>query len=548
MSAITPSTEVYLLKCPLEVDNQNQLDFASKTAQQNYFQSLPKILLDEFSYQRHDSVIRVNYHIDEILEYTYVMYKNKNYSNKWFYAFITNMEYVNDNCTYVSIKTDVWQTYQFDITWKPCFVEREHVADDTFGKHTLEENIPTGEYVVNAFDEYGVTNPTSFGIIMQVSDLPPEIWRSASANRERVYGGLPSGCIEMLFSFSDVQTLYLNLTEAIKWFDDIGKGDAIVAMYVVPKSLFNNPQGVAYESDDQKHAFECYIIPPTTTAYRIGTHNWARNSSLDTYVPHNNKVFCYPYNYLMMSNNGGSDIVYKWEDFSSSNASFTLDMIINQGCDMKLRPSNYKRTDLSGGYAYSISGQKLPVLSWNSDYYLNWQAKNGMNAVISTAEQFRRDVNTEDPDGWASYFGKLIGGTFDFVASGFRTITNSLTGANRDAKITPDEEKGNSNTGDINFTLGKTCFSGYKMSVRKETAMMVDQYFDRYGYKVNINKIPAISSRTNWNYIKCADVNIVGDVPQEYIEEMKKAGRNGITFWHNPTTFLDYSQSNTIVS
>ena len=149
MSAVTPNTEVYLLKCPLELDNQNQLDFATKSAQEAYFKSLPRIYLDEFSYQRKDSIIRVNRHIDTLLEYTYVMYKNDNYSNKWFYAFITGMEYINDNCTYVTIKTDVWQTWQFDLSWKKCFVNREHTNDDTIGKNLVPESLETGEYVQN---------------------------------------------------------------------------------------------------------------------------------------------------------------------------------------------------------------------------------------------------------------------------------------------------------------------------------------------------------------------------------------------------------------
>ena len=56
------------------------------------------------------------------------MYQNENYSNKWFYAFITNMTYVNDGLTYVQIATDVYQTWQFDITFKKCFVEREMLS------------------------------------------------------------------------------------------------------------------------------------------------------------------------------------------------------------------------------------------------------------------------------------------------------------------------------------------------------------------------------------------------------------------------------------
>ena len=56
--AITPNTEVYLIKCPLELDNKNQLTFASKQDQEDYFLSLPNLPAYQFTYQRKDGVIR----------------------------------------------------------------------------------------------------------------------------------------------------------------------------------------------------------------------------------------------------------------------------------------------------------------------------------------------------------------------------------------------------------------------------------------------------------------------------------------------------------
>ena len=53
------------------------------------------------------------------------MYKNDNYSNNWFYAFIDKMEYNNDGLTDVYISQDVFQTWQFDLIYKKMFVERE---------------------------------------------------------------------------------------------------------------------------------------------------------------------------------------------------------------------------------------------------------------------------------------------------------------------------------------------------------------------------------------------------------------------------------------
>ena len=126
--AVTPNTEIKLLKVPLEIDNKNQLSFTNATAQYNYFNNLPKIEIDKCHYQRKDNIIRFPAHIDSILQYNYVMYQNKNYTNKWFYAFIINMEYINDNLTNITIATDVFQTWQFDFIFKQSFIEREMLA------------------------------------------------------------------------------------------------------------------------------------------------------------------------------------------------------------------------------------------------------------------------------------------------------------------------------------------------------------------------------------------------------------------------------------
>ena len=130
--AITPQTDLFLVKCPLQLSNKHQLTFNSKDEQFNYFRSLPRLELDQISYIRKDNVIRFNQHIDSLLEYNYCFYQNENYSNKWFYAFIVRMEYVNDNCTNIYIKQDVWQTWQFDLVYLQSFVEREmiNVSDD----------------------------------------------------------------------------------------------------------------------------------------------------------------------------------------------------------------------------------------------------------------------------------------------------------------------------------------------------------------------------------------------------------------------------------
>lgn len=85
------------------------------------------------------------------------------------------------------------------------------------------------------------------------------------------------------------------------------------------------------------------------------------------------------------------------------------------------------------------------------------------------------------------------------------------------------------------------------MSIKAEYAKIIDDYFSAFGYRVNSLKVPNITGRANWNYVKTVGCNVIGDVPQTDIEEIKSMFDRGVTIWHNAATFLDYSQNNNIV-
>lgn len=131
---VTPNTRIILLKSPLQLSNKHQITFANNNEQFQYFYNLPKLEEDDASYQRKDGVIRFPAHADTLQEYNYCMYQNENYGNKWFYAFITAISYVNDNCSFISIKTDVFQTWQFSLNYLQSFIEREMIS--------VQEDVP----------------------------------------------------------------------------------------------------------------------------------------------------------------------------------------------------------------------------------------------------------------------------------------------------------------------------------------------------------------------------------------------------------------------
>ena len=138
------ATNLCLLNVPF-TDYSNEFYFANDTLRENYFKS-KKIEnvneeLTEFNYIRKDSTIDVPFSIDDVIECNYVMYKNTNYENKWFYCFVTDIEFIAQEVTRLHIKEDSYQTWISECTFYPSFVEREHVSDDTIGLHTVQENL-----------------------------------------------------------------------------------------------------------------------------------------------------------------------------------------------------------------------------------------------------------------------------------------------------------------------------------------------------------------------------------------------------------------------
>lgn len=182
---ITPQGVVNLCKTPLESDYKNQLTFANATAQLTYFNSTIQKTYDNYTYIKKDNVIQVGENIDAIINCNYLFYKNTGFTTKYYYCFITNMEYINENCTRITFETDCFQTWQFDIVYKQSFIEREHVSDDTIGLHTVPENVETGEYITNSVNYCTLLDPHYY--IVQAT----EVISGGSHNYQTNFGGVP---------------------------------------------------------------------------------------------------------------------------------------------------------------------------------------------------------------------------------------------------------------------------------------------------------------------------------------------------------------------
>ena len=473
-------------------------------------------------------MIRYPEHIDNIINYNYVMYQNENYSNKWFYAFITNMKYVNDNMTEITIKTDVFQTWQFDLIYKKMFVEREHVNDDIVGLHTVPENLETGEYI-NQPDYEGelFTYLNNTYICIAVSDRVID-----SAGLPHIYNGLYSGLEYLLFQNEQNATAYIN------YVNSKSKADAIYSMFIIPANIVSNVEWLTYQEDGSS-LFNYAFCPNSNTVSLIDNVRYTIPNFLDqNYIPKNKKLLTYPYRCFNISNNSGQTFTYRYEDFDTSNTNgkcdFTLYGSIDCGCSMKLIPHYYKR-ELKN-HIEGIDAGKLPTISWITDPYVNWLTQNGVNLAIKTTLGLggvALGVASTLATGGAT-LPVLIGASAGI--SGASSIASAVQEV-REHYIQPEQANGGANQGNYNF-CNKLTFTIQRVSIKQEYAKIIDDYFSMYGYKVNSVKIPNITGRTNWNYIKTINANILGNIPQEDLQEIKNMFDNGITFWHNPNTFF----------
>ena len=159
MAYIAPDTIIYVLSgVPFDNTYQHTLYFENATAQYNYFYSLKKLTFTNQSYQRANrGYLKLNTAVELLYDCNYIMFQNSSFGTKWFYAFVTNVEYINNDTTRVDYELDVMQTWAFDYTLGQNFVEREHSEHDYLYENLLEEDLETGELICTrqSMDTYG---------------------------------------------------------------------------------------------------------------------------------------------------------------------------------------------------------------------------------------------------------------------------------------------------------------------------------------------------------------------------------------------------------
>lgn len=380
MAWIVPNSKIYFLK-GIRL-NENYTDtayFDTEQDQNDYFMGKVAISLtqENYSYLRHTAgQIKVKLTMRQLQGCSYIMFKNidgtsdiPKYEDKWYYAFVTNYEYINDETTLVYYEIDLLQTYMFDYTIKPCMVERNHTIDDTLGKNRVPEGLDTGEYVYDERnDNHLLWTDWSICIFHTLNNDG----NAVSAIDGKMMGGLYSGLnIKVCSTVAQANAFLTNVSAC-------ALEGAVVAVVMLP---------TYYTAQNSDHEFihDEYTYNDDNSKMTFSDDDTYRDSSeegSDKYKPHNNKCYLAPFRGIYVTNGQGTVASYNIEDFTNwQHPKFTAKFSLGCVSDCMLQPVSYRFQ--ARQFGVELSG--FPQCAYTTDGFKSWMARNsGYLALAQT--------------------------------------------------------------------------------------------------------------------------------------------------------------------
>lgn len=517
--------------------------------------------LQNCSFIRNKGTIQCDFTYSQGLQSNYIAFQNPDYSNKWFFAWIDEIMYKGEHNIEISYTVDSWSTWFEYWQKKPCYVLREHVNDDTIGANTIEENLNIGETIQEGTETIDQDLSENFWICLASSWYP----NNTTSGGEQFTGvhmvdRTVFGTGLVLFPMR-AETIEADFNDLVHYLYRTNKDSHIADitdMFIVPNNAVNENNLTA------KNSFAVYSDTTANFTYRIIKNsnlniysNYVleipKQLSFSDYTPKNNKLLCYPTNYLYITNNAGSSNVYRYEDWINNAVMcrFRVQQILTIGANGRIVPIEYKNKEIDDDEAITFG--KYPVCQWSADSFTNWLSQEGVNIAMNFAI-----------DTISSFFGATQSGYNSIQNGASQSLTKATQAINvgldlakqmagmigdfRKADLAPNIQSG-SNNGSLIFSAKRNTYVIRRMRAKTEYLQILDDYFSRFGYQINRVKEPNIIGRENFNYVQIGSSEEIGygTAPSNHMENINNACRNGVTIWHNHTNLGNFGVSNNIV-
>ena len=464
--------------------------------------------------------IRVIGRVNDFIEVTYLKFTNYGISNAGraptYYAFVTSVDYVNVNATELTFEIDWVQTYLFSFEFEACLVEREHVNNDTQGLWVLPENLDVGEYIIRKTDE------TNFTPVVLIYAWEEDIKSSAVNN---------------VITTSAATGFYLS---------EIGEINTLLDRYNdAPERIQMIIMGVS----DMLDFSDIRRVPKSFARFWSITRegNFSNDGGTTVYVPRNQKLRCYPYMFISLDNYMGNVENYRWEEFQTpSIAEFGIEGSACPKPAMICYPIDYKgvkatSTSRNTADQLSLEYTNFPMVPFTSNTFESWVSQYGTSNFISAGAQIATGV--------AGIAGSIATGNPILGFMGATSLASQIAGTVQDYRyhqIHGLQSHGNVGNAGLQFARGLIGFRATQYQIRREVAERLDKFFDRFGYKVDVVKVPNTKGRKNVNYVKTVGAQVKGNVPDVARRTLEQAMDRGVSFWHTNAIGADMA-SNPIV-
>jgi hypothetical protein len=563
----------FLSGVPFSNDYKHTRWFEYVTEQYDYFNSQTIVYnMGSATYQRIEgrTFVSVNKSIDELWGTNYLMFRNISYSNKWFYAFVTKLEYKNAGTTYVYFEIDVLQTWRFEMNFKPSYVVREHCTlwneDGTPVINTVDEGLNYGtEYDTTSVTQFTPNDGFKWLVILSKN------WLHTVTNNDQLphpsVVGSPQPLSVYITPFKDNDTIPPLITSngngmivskptdvLLALYTDTDAVNNIVSLYVtdftgIPSSFSGGTftmgdevepvqvQGGSGGSVNLLHVTN--VIEFDTLTYNNGAKYTGYNSVKES------KLLMYPYTQLILDDFKGNRVHYKSEYINDNELN-----ILVKGSVGTSNKTSY------GIKEYNFNANGLQENA-SDEYALINNEPNDIPIITDMLSAYiqgnRNSLQTQKDHIFFNGYMSVLGGAFPLAGSmGERNVlgqgqalTGMLSGA---ANTVMSIQKINAKIKDINnvppsitkmgnntsYTLGNKYNGVYiiKKQIKAEYIKKLEDFFNMYGYKKNEVKIPNFRTRLYWNYVQTSSCMITGNFNNEDLNELKAIFDNGITLWH----------------
>lgn len=599
----------FLSGVPFTNDYKHTRWFDKKSQQTAYFKKKKTIHeMNEANFQRIEgfNFIKCDLPIDDLWHCDYVMFQNKKYNSKWFYGFVTKLEYKQRNNTQVYFELDVFQTWLFDIDFKPSFVNREHQklwkdnGDPVV--NTLDEGLNYGNEYENVDVRY--VRPYN-GIYFLVMACKKPIHSVGNVDEggyldysdEKVSAGFsgvptPINYYILPFKFSKDEVKIRNVNEKPKkwkprnvldFMDHVFENDKavnnVVSLYI--SDIVSGSIELRDDGDgDYLNVTNDDIVPCRIMGNEKADCLWMKKAtSFDTVTTNlgnkydhyrkvkESKLLMYPYTQLVLDDFRGNRVTYRNEYIRGR----TLDI------EGKGSAGTSQHTSYGVQYNYDIDGSSeggshhkemgmidengllnttpndLPIINDNLAAFIQGNKNTVQNQQKQIMFGGLMDTAQSTVGGIASAVERNPAGVISSGLGAVRGMGNAqlqMQGLNAKIKDIDNKPPSMAKQGsNASYSYGNGYKGLYviKKQIKKEYQRKLEDYFNMFGYKQNEVKKPNFHTRKHWNYIQTEDCIILGDINNEDLNDVKKIFNDGVILWHTDD-IGNFDKENDVIS